>query len=297
MLVVIRPLVQHVADEVPSVQLFVMDPAEALAKARFERIDGRTLVEWDVAPRQGAVDFRAIKSPTASVEVKRLTVQDFHAGLARVSSVPDFEPSDVLAHQWHLMVAVSTSGTAQPFVRMKGLREKLEPILVEFEARGVTSTRGASYDFDPATRTIGGPLAEYRRLIGDSLAIAHTATPHMPSGIRFASGWGNVCPDDPNALAEVVLAFVNDDAKSESVNLRSKLGTCGDDERHAFIVLTGAIEEAWLLDDWGVERLPTTGVRLPETIDVLWITRGGPTTWRADRTKGWQGFDQPAGPQ
>ena len=277
--------------------MFVMDPAEVLAKARFERIDGRTLRDWDVPPRQGAVDFRVVESPTASVEVKRLTAQEFHAGLAHVSSVPDFEPSDVLAQQWHLMVEMSTSRSSQPTVPMKGLRKKLEPILAEFEARGVNSTRGASYDFDPATRTFGAPLAEYRRLVGNTLAVAHTPTRHKRPGIRFASGWGNVCPDDPNALAEVVLSFVNDDARPESVNLRSKLGASGDDERHAFIVLTGAIDEAWLLDFWGEQRLPTTDIRLPESIDYLWLTRGGPTTWRADRTNGWQGFEQALEPR
>ena len=127
--------------------------------------------------------------------------------------------------------------------------------------------------------------------------MAHTPTRHKRPGIRFASGWGNVCPDDPNALAEVVLSFVNDDARPESVNLRSKLGASGDDERHAFIVLTGAIDEAWLLDFWGEQRLPTTDIRLPESIDYLWLTRGGPTTWRADRTNGWQGFEQALEPR
>ena len=117
--------------------------------------------------------------------------------------------------------------------------------------------------------------------------MGHKATPKMPAGIEFRGAWGTVCADDPNKLASLVEDFLAGPSR-EAENLRIKLGRSRDEERHAFLVLTSAVGQAWLFDDWGPSRLPDTPMRLPAEVDTVWLTRGGPTVWWCDRT-GWSG--------
>jgi hypothetical protein len=75
-------------------------------------------------------------------------------------------------------------------------------------------------------------------------------------------------------------------ASPEAENLRRELGQTADEERHEFLVLTIAIDEAWLFDRWGTECLPTMRFALPEEIDTVWVYSHGPVVWRVDRDAG-----------
>jgi hypothetical protein len=258
-------------------------PEEAWAKKLFETVTHRTLTEWDIPPRQGAVDFRCTDIPALSLEVKRLTAQGFHDRLAELERVPDFTPSSKLSCHWGFAIEVPTLGQAAPRFKLAGLPEKMEPVLLECEARGIRNTRSASIEFDLRTGYPCGPVFELRKLVGSAIGIATPSTPNLPAGIRFHGAWGHACADDPDRLAVVAEDFLAG-ASKEATNLRDKLAASDDDERHAFLVLTGAVGQGWLLDDWGTERLPSRPINLPACIERVWITRGGPTVWCCDRS-------------
>jgi hypothetical protein len=267
-----------------------MDPSEQLARAAFEQITGRRLTEWDVPPRVGAVDFRCQDEPTVSLEVKRVTVESFHAALARVDEHGTFLPSQNLSKRWLILAEAPTRNRPRALPDIKRWRDQGEAVLVALESRGITCSQDAAPEFHPS-QGFYGPMMDFHRLFGDALALAHDATPNMPPGIDFHASWGYSCPDDPNILAAAVDEFVTGSSK-EAVNLRDKLERSTDDKRHAFLVVSLAVDEAWLFDRWGANRLPSEPLTLPDFIDRAWVTVGGATTWWFEEAT-WHGATPP----
>gem|GEM_PF-3979854 len=265
-----------------------MDASERFAKRAIETISGRPLVAWDVSPRQGAVDFRCLESPTIAVEVKRLAMHDFEQARNRVSRYGGLVASSEVAMCWSVLIELPTDGHPGVAPDVRRLAAELGPILVALEQRGISSTRGAHMDWDEV-RGWHGPVVEFLRLAGDAMAMATPASEQLPAGITLVGGWGAACKDDPNVTARVAEEFINGDSK-QALNMREKLGRSTDAERHAFILLTDCVAQAWLFDDWGCTRMPTARLKLPEEIDCLWISRGGTSVWWFDES-GWHGTE------
>jgi hypothetical protein len=171
----------------------------------------------------------------------------------------------------------------------------VETALLGLEQRGVTCTRGAQIEVDLKTSRPTGPLIDFLVATENAIAMSHEATPHMPPGITFVGGWSGVCPDDPDVLGEVIREFLIG-SSPEAQNLRRKLGQSTDEERHAFLVLTSAIDEAWLFDRWGTERLPAMRFAPPDGIDTVWVYSHGLAVWRLDREAGWSAHQWGAEP-
>jgi hypothetical protein len=263
-----------------------MDYVEDRAKEVFEKVTRRQLTRWDKPPRQGAVDFRCVDVPTVSLEVKRVTNKEFHLTQARVYRDGGFRPSSRLTMRWSIGADAPTSGDRAQAPDVKRWAEEGEDILLGLEQAGITCTRGAPLQVDPK-RGWYGPMREFWEVFGDAIATATHPTPRMPPGFEVVTAWGHMCSDDPNALAAVVDEFLGGDTGGAR-NLRDKLGRSDDDSRDAFLVVTSAVDEAWLLDDWGHERPPSNPLALPEMIDRVWVIGGGPTVWWFD-SAGWHG--------
>lgn len=231
-----------------------------------------------------AVDLRCIEPPTLGIEVKWLSVREFHeaecpptpvlnllvfggtgAEMERALDVPDGWASRPAPD------CVACSGTLSLCSwrwKSEGSRPRAEPhtsSIRTFEQKpclGFPATRRQRYRLFYASHS--------RPALGDRT--------HWRLGGRLRRR----SERDRSGLEE----FLNGNSK-EAINLRTKLRRCSDDERHAFICMTDAIEQAWLFDDWGCDRVPTRHLQLPERIDCVWVTRGGLTVWRFDES-GWE---------
>jgi hypothetical protein len=303
----------------------VSSPSEEHARLLVQEVLCRSLTEWDNNDGTMKPDYRAEDSPTLSLEVKRVTVEEFRQLEAELRRV-DYFQSDVLRKSWMIAMdlptmetKIPTPPTARPpkitaadqafrekagfhvvavearmnvrsprplpIPRIKRIAEDLEELLVDLERRGIYTTRG----FDADGMDDWGAVWAVERRIGKGIAMGSDPIRGQQPGIEILSSYGYARTLDPDVLVNRLEVYLTSDMAE---NLRSTLASVPpQDERHAFLVIDATEPEYASMREWGVSRLPSRLPLLPPEIDRLWIGGVGHLVWWCDREAGWNAHD------
>lgn len=297
------------------------NPTEQYARSVVQGVLNRRLSKWDDNDGSMKPDYRAEDSPTLSLEVKRVTVEEFRELDAELDRVDRFE-SKLLRKAW--MVAIDlptletkiptpprtqppattsadrafwqTAGFSVTFVeerlkvapparlptpRIKGIAKDLEVLLGELEHRGIDTTRG----FDAKGMDDWHAVWAVERRIGKGMAIGRDPIPPQQPGIDILPGYGSARTEDPNVLVNRLEIYLG---SAMAKNLRETLAHAPkEDERHAFLVIDRTEPEFTSVYEWGLTRLPTRIPHLPPMIDRLWIGGASGLVWWFDVEGGW----------
>src|SRR5690606_35496856 len=259
---------------------------EDYAKQVVEPALHRTLVPWDTDGRQGAVDFRAVDSPTISLEVKQFTSADIRVARNRSEMIDTWHPSTVLTRHWTLSVESS------PPPDLESLIADAEGLLEQLERHGIEQTR----TLPPFDSTMGADtgshlnrtLLRVRQLLGGGAAISNETSGARPPGFMLYLAYGLVSTVNPDEFAKPIEVWLRGD---EASNLRNKLSRSTDDQRHAFIYLDSSHPPNLVGSARHVAgQLPTYQIDLPARTTHLWIAHPGVLLWRYDPLIGWVEF-------
>lgn len=297
------------------------NPSEEHARSLVQGVLCRSLTEWDNNDGTMKPDYRAKDSPTLSLEVKRVTVEEFRQLEAELSRVDYFE-SNVLRKSWMVAIDLPTMKakiptpprarppklTAAdrafweeagfrvipiekrmrvrpparlPTPRVKNIARDLEELLAELERRHIYTTRG----FAPEGMDDWEAVWAVEHRIGKGIAVGSDPIRGQQPGIQILTAYGYARTGDPDSLVHRLEIYLGSDMAK---NLRETLAHAPEaDERNAFLVIDNTEPEFASMREWGVARLPTRVPQLPPMIDRLWIGGVDDLVWWFERDEGW----------
>lgn len=297
------------------------NPSEERARSLVQGVLGRPLTPWDNNDGTMKPDYRAEDSPTLSLEVKRVTVEEFRQLDAELGGIDYFE-SKLLGKAWIVAIDLPTLETKiptpprkpppattaadrafwekagfrvtpieermkvrpparLPTPRVKDIARDLEELLGELEHRRIYTTRG----FDGEGMDDWGAVWAVERRIGKGMAIGTEPIPGQHPGIQISTSYGFARTGDPDVLIHRLELYLGSEMAK---NLRETLTHATEqDERHAFLVIDSTEPEFASMREWGVTRLPTRIPQLPRMIDRLWIGGVDDLVWWFERDGGW----------
>ena len=173
--------------------------------------------------------------------------------------------------------------------RLDTLARDLEPHLVELEAHGFTTTRGAA-PFGQPEPLATAITAIYLRT-QDGMCLRQEPLGGERAGIDVHLASGYVRTGRADTIAARLQLWLG---SSNSENLRASLANEPDGtERHAVLVFDAQTEPEYdSAVEQGMAFCPTVDLELPEEVSVVWFILG-PIACRFSRENGWRTVRMP----
>jgi hypothetical protein len=300
---------------------------ELRARALLEYVFGCALERPPPADRP-TVDYRSVREPNRSVEVKEVTSQEYRDLTDAYDANQSFD-SKLLTGRWMVAIdAPSLSEKLQPMPRFPTTDPRLiaelaaiglsvtpiaereqewrsqHPVLgqptvrLKYLARDIEQPlRIVESDGIVNTREANASCGEVARALADiqertasAICMRYSPLDDESPGIDLALAMGGTRTDRADTMVSRVQLWLDSELSS---NLRESLANEGDAERHAVLVFDPRTEpEYFAVLDQGLSFLPTTGLELPAEVNALWFVLG-PLACRYTMTHGWRAFAIP----